>query len=1057
MATITRQPGRRRLVSIKPHAVVTRLRLIQSLRAVLHQVHPISWLVLLTVLIFFNVFAHQALLVPQVRDYRPNWYGARWINASDAGGPVAFYRKTISLEAQPGGAFLTVQGSQTYALYVNGRLLDRTQAEFAGGATNLAHIYDVTPFLKTGTNVVALCVVNQDEGLPAARAVLGLALASQLLTFPTDRTWRATANARLVDQPCNLRGNPQWSDQDFNDATWQGASYLTGALPPDGILRINPALFESALPATWLAVGKASDAFFYRSVNLPAVREAWLRLASTGPAQIYLNGRPLAEAPARMARDQNNHAVPTAVRLTAGLYDVSPYLHAGQNDLAVHVTASGFVTTSGSRGTSASAQERPAAILLDLLVTRSDGSLLHIVADNTWRASSISAPGWMTGNGITHWAQAVQSGYTAFTPAAPYRLLATNIQEVDTVSTLAVASIVTLLLLLLCLVGVSVQVIHRASVDACAAALDRVALAFVPALALMSLLYALSLEPLIPRPFPFTLFWMSMLIKVVLLSFALILLVPYLPRSTWRPIAGIPWRLPRGVPLTSLAIYLIVAVLTLVGAYMVTYQLSYESYWQDELASIYAAQGILHHGIPRTISGFIYPKAELFSYMLAAVMAIFGTGPEATRSISAVEYIVSLPLTFFIGRYFLGWRVGLLAMALMVFSPMALRWGREARMYQQAELCTLLVVYLFYRAVQPGARTRYIYLSLIAVIVMYLSHEETFILLPAILFYFLAAKRLSWMRNFHWWFMGLLTMAIILFQFYLSMATHPPILGTDRSQRPFIGFVPENLDFYLRLFFASHTLNHGVLAELGITSTLALGACLGALFSRDRALRYLSFFFFIPLLFLMLTFTLTADRYIYPLLPVFAILAAAALVWLVDMIARFARLRLTPFIRRILITTCTALLIGTMLIAQIPALSNFGLAASRTLGVPYHHRYPDYQRAGNYIRAHWQPGDVLLVVAPATDGAFYVSPPAYTLYRDRALYVFESNGHIVDTLVGSIHLLNRQDFEAMLAKYHRIWVFAVSRYQCCEDRFPILENFRLVFEGQDTIVYFRSD
>jgi uncharacterized membrane protein len=1051
MATITQLPAKQPQDSIKSEALPIKPSALRSLRSALRHIHPATWLLLSIALVFFNIFAYQVFLVPQERDYQPDWYGARWITAASAGGPVAYFRKTISLESIPSGAFLTLQGWQIYTVYVDGQLLDRTQFEFEGGATNLAHIYDITPFLKTGINAIAFCVMNEDEGAPAARAVLGLTFGEALQTFPTDRSWHATSDLQFVDQPCNMSGRPAWGNANFNDAPWQGASYVTGALPADGILHTNPAVFEQPLPASWITAGPGSDAFFYRSFNLPSLREAWLRVAATGKATIFLNGHRLAEEPPKIAIDQNNHTLPSSVALTAALYDISPYLRPGQNDLAVHVALV------NARNQNNPAQMQPAALLLDLLATTSDGASVHISVDSSWQAATTAPSDWTSGNGVARWAPALLTAFANIRLVSPYKVLATHSQEVDLSSFLALVAITTLLLLLACLIGVGLQCLRQRSISTWAAALECVSLAFLPALALMALLFVLNLEPLMPHPFPFTALWLGILVGLVLFTFALTLITPRLPQFIEGRLARIVQRL-RHVPLASLAVGLAVIVLTLVGFAMASYDLSYEPFWQDEVTSVYAAQGILQNGIPHMISGFIYPKGELFSYMLALVMALFGNNPDALRMLSVVEYTISLPLTYFIGRYFFGRRVGLLAMTLIVFSPMALRWGREARMYQQAELFSLLVLYLFYRALQPGARARYIYLSMLAVVLMYLSHEETFILLPAILLYFLATQRLSWVRNRHWWGAGLAAIAIIALQLLAVKVTHPPILGTDRTQRPLIAFSPENITFYAQLLFASRSLSHGTLAELGITSTLAVLAGLWAIFSHNQALRYLSLFLFLPLVCLSLIFSLTADRYIYPLLPVFAFLAAFVILRLADGAAWLARRRLRPLNRRALTFTFAALLICTTLAAQIPALANFGLSVSRTLGIPYHHRYPDYDQAGAYIRAHWQPGDILITVAPAIDGAFYGERPSYLLYQSKALYLFEQNDHIVDTPTGSTVLLNEQDFAEMLAQHHRIWLFSSVTYQCCgrTAKFPITQYFRLVYEGRNTLVYFRS-
>jgi 4-amino-4-deoxy-L-arabinose transferase-like glycosyltransferase len=139
-------------------------------------------------------------------------------------------------------------------------------------------------------------------------------------------------------------------------------------------------------------------------------------------------------------------------------------------------------------------------------------------------------------------------------------------------------------------------------------------------------------------------------------------------------------------------------VLIIIAIPLITYNLSYEPYWQDELTSYFAAKGILAHGLPFLPSGFLYAKGELYSYVLALSMVIFGEQNGALRIPSVVEYLVSLPIFYYVGCYFFERRVALLATSMLTLSPYALEWGRQMRMYEQAQLLTILVMYLFYRA-----------------------------------------------------------------------------------------------------------------------------------------------------------------------------------------------------------------------------------------------------------------------------------------------------------------------------------------------------------------------
>src|SRR6266516_8090608 len=114
-------------------------------------------------------------------------------------------------------------------------------------------------------------------------------------------------------------------------------------------------------------------------------------------------------------------------------------------------------------------------------------------------------------------------------------------------------------------------------------------------------------------------------------------------------------------------------------------------------------------------------------------MAIFGDQNGMPRLVSMLEYLISLPLFYGVGCYFFDRRIALLSTAMLAFSPYALLWGRQTRMYEQAFLMTLIVAYILYYALQHYQRVRPVYLAIACVVIAYLSHEETFIILPAII------------------------------------------------------------------------------------------------------------------------------------------------------------------------------------------------------------------------------------------------------------------------------------------------------------------------------------
>lgn len=1077
MATTIPSPVRRHQdsTSSRPHGVV---------RRALRRVSRISWLILAAGILLLNVFTHQVALVPQLGDYHANWHGAQWIGVPNTDQPVEFFRKDIALEAAPEDAFLTMQGDQYYTVFVNGVFLDSNSHDFKSGVVYDTNIYDVAALLQPGENVIAIQATNQDVGAAQIRAVLGINYGDHLQVYPSDRTWKATNDASLTSTP-TIGGAPsqttvsgtliQWTTTTFNDSAWPSAAIMAAAPVPDGTIPFDPVTFETPMPHSWVTAGPHPGAFYYQTLSLPAFSHVWLRVASTGTADVYINGNEAISQPAQLQLDQTGTSPPWPIVYTAGVYDITPYVSSGRINLGVHVASAGINLTTFD-------QTQPAAMVFDLIVIGQDGSMQELSSTGGWLTSATSAPDWTIGSNLAGWQPGTVVNQSSITSVSPYKIAdagveavaseaGTNYQspqllETSARDTLAVAAFTTLAVLLFGALAVLLSCLGAWSVRRVAASVDGVALALLPGTALLALLLVLNHYPMIPDPFPFTLLWIVIFCVLSLCALAAAVVIvrrrdgrdvgEKMPADALRP--GTGWR---AIPPGTWAIGAAVVALLALGAFMVTYNLGYESFWQDELASINAATGVLHHGVPVWSTGFLYTKSELFSYMLAVVIAVFGYNPVALRMFSAIEYLIMLCMTFVVGRYFFGKRVGLLALALAVFNPLVLHWGREARMYQQAQLMVLVVVFLFYKALEPGARTRYIYLSMAAVVVMYLTHEETFILLPAMLIYFLVTRRLTWVRNRHWWIGGLGAIACILAQLAIWRLTRRPVLGTDRTVLFLLHYSPENINWYLQLFINPKSLSLAELDSFAVIMGLAVIAVLIAIFRRDRALRYVSTMTFVPLGVLMVSIPLYNDRYADLLLPLLFILASVVIVRFLSACARLARQRLSPAGAMAIVTLAAVLVCSTVIASEISSLNNLGLAASRVLGFQYHHFHPDYQRAGDYILSHWEPGDILISSAPESDAAFYAKGPDYYVYQDKALSLYEHDGEVSTNSTGATPIFNLSDLRTVLAGHHRVWLLTSSGHQPFLGSFqygilgigPFYQNFQLVFEGQNTWVY----
>jgi 4-amino-4-deoxy-L-arabinose transferase-like glycosyltransferase len=505
--------------------------------------------------------------------------------------------------------------------------------------------------------------------------------------------------------------------------------------------------------------------------------------------------------------------------------------------------------------------------------------------------------------------------------------------------------------------------------------------------------------------------------------------------------------------------------------------LQYETYWQDELYSYFAAKNSIAHGFPQTPAGFIYPKAELFHYMLGILMVIFGDQNGVPRMLSALEYIVTIVLLYYVGTRFFSRRVGWLAAAMLTLSPYALIWSTEERMYQQAQLCVLVMLFVFYIAVRKPNSVRWPYIAVGCLLLAYVSHEETFITLPAVTVgvLFISKSRKRVLPNVfyqkHWWFAALIGVAAIGCQLLVVKLSHPPILGTDLSMRPEVQLNEDTVPFYYHVLFAPKPSSPWVT----VNSLLALVGCIYAIYSRNKRLQYCALFLVLSTLTLVYLFTMSAERYFYPLLPIFYLVGAYVLLQILQSIWRFACAHII-FVRREseLSTPATrlvspslrwggllsgTLICGAVIVAPFFPISNNSLTISRLIGGSYYQQLGDYNVAGQYIKQHWQSGDIIISIGPDIEMLYYVGRSDYFLSLHHALLIMEKNNHLVNNATDAIALLNQQDLDAVLSLHPRVWLVSdhAGYEQTALRHFKIPTSFHIVCEGARTALYLRGE
>lgn len=198
-----------------------------------------------------------------------------WLASAPTGQQACVvFRKTFALTEAPERASLRLFADTRYILWINGRYVDRGPCRFDPVAPEYDTL-DVTPYLVSGANVVALLVQHCHDGKEqtspdayngrSMRHAPGLTaqLAAEFKqgepqTLVTDASWRGNGHTRFkpgfstwashLDDIDARIDTADWTQPDFDDSTWETAAKVDGsqwgALRPRGIPLLRETVVE---------------------------------------------------------------------------------------------------------------------------------------------------------------------------------------------------------------------------------------------------------------------------------------------------------------------------------------------------------------------------------------------------------------------------------------------------------------------------------------------------------------------------------------------------------------------------------------------------------------------------------------------------------------------------------------------------------------------------------------------------------------------------------------------------------------------------------------------
>jgi 4-amino-4-deoxy-L-arabinose transferase-like glycosyltransferase len=384
------------------------------------------------------------------------------------------------------------------------------------------------------------------------------------------------------------------------------------------------------------------------------------------------------------------------------------------------------------------------------------------------------------------------------------------------------------------------------------------------------------------------------------------------------------------------------------------------SLYVDEFTTLWGAQRILELGAPILPSGVLYTRGLLNTYVTALFIGLGGQEHLVGRLPGILFGLAAIAAIFWSGRREWNARVGLLAAVGLTLLPEMIQWGGRARFYSQLLCFVLLTVWAGYTAIRPPRdgeapapptwRANLLFAGLFVLALF--SQEETLLLYPTLLLGFV------WWRG---WRVLLqppvlasqaLILAAMAARYLLETVGQPGYFETIQAERPYVGLVFEVTDawrIYSPLLLAPERLPFTLGALVAVAVALALLARQRGrparlpLFHQATLFFALNFLGVFAILLALVGGTWREARYLLIIEPLWLLVGAAGLVWIIDRLTQRASLRWA-------LTGAASL--GVALLLWAPAQT---LLAQQVEG---------YDRVLAWVAAQRAPGDVILSPQP---------------------------------------------------------------------------------------------
>ncbi len=418
-----------------------------------------------------------------------------------------------------------------------------------------------------------------------------------------------------------------------------------------------------------------------------------------------------------------------------------------------------------------------------------------------------------------------------------------------------------------------------------------------------------------------------------------------------------------------------------------------------------ASDGRVLRRLIQALGGMIRQNGPLYFVLLRGWIALTGTSAYGMRFFSLLFGVLSVPLTYTLGRQWFDRRVGLLAALLMTGSPYLTWYAQETKMYSLVLALALVALYSLRRALEGGG-IRWWTVQVVATSLAFYSHVLAALLVPVQILLALT----WWPQARRRWIGASVSLACLTLPYLPLLLWQAPQVFRVRET----GFYPYGLGQMVEILFTGWSLGvtsqgwpwGALLMAALITWGLAGRWLLPPTQSRSGESREyvaVTTWLVAPLLgvwLISLRQPLFTDRYLIWSAPAFYLLVAVGLapIWRWGEVGRWA----------------------TVLVVSI-------LFAFNTINLWHQATTPiksDFRAAAAHVAAHYSPDELILFQIPHGRYTFdYYFPTALSYHWREGLY---TNYRAPDGSYLTDEARIAHDLETATAEYRAVWLVATE-------------------------------